>query len=496
MAINFTQIPSNLRTPGVFVEVTNILANSGLSQLNTRILAIGQRLSSGTVAAGVPTLVTSKQQAVEFFGRGSMLANMFSTLFDNNPYTEKWAVALDDNGAGVAATGTATITASGSQNGTINLYIGGVRVQCAVTAGDVQNTIATNLAAAINANADLPVTAAAATNVVTLTARNKGEIGNTIDLRLNYYGVQGGEVTPTGVSIVLVQMASGATNPDISTAISALPDEIYNYWLIPYIDSSNLADVVTELESRWSPLRQIDGFAMTAAEGSVSTLTTLGADYNSQFLSIFDAAFNSPTPPHIWASALVGQVAFSATNDPALPFNTLPLVGVLPPPEADRRTISERNTLLFAGIATHKVLRDGTVVIDRLITTYQTNSEDQPDASYLDANTLFNLSYIKQDYVAFMSSKFARFKLAADGTPINPGQLITTPSAVKGEIIGRFILWELAGLVQQLDLFKQQLVVEINDSDPTRLDVLMPPTLISGLQIIATQLAFQLNFGG
>lgn len=493
--INFFQIPVNLRAPGVYVEVTNILAQSGLSQLNTRILTIGQRLSAGTVAEGVPTLVTSKEQAVTFFGRGSMLANMFSTLFDNNPYTEKWAVALDDAPAAVAATGTLTITGPATASGTINLYIGGVRVQCAVTEGDVQNTIATNLRNAINDNPDLPVDAAATTNVVTVTASNAGAVGNTIDLRLNYLGILGGETTPAGVAILIVQMSGGATNPDVGTAIAALPDEIFNFWLVPYTDTANLTEIYEELESRWNPLRQLDGFAMTAAEGSVSTLTTLGSNYNSQFLSIFDAAFNSPTPPHIWASALVGQVAFSATNDPALPFNTLQLIGILPPPPEDRRTISERNTLLYDGIATHKVLRDGTVVIDRLITTYQTNTSGQPDASYLDANTLFNLSYIKQDYVDHMSSVFARFKLAQNGTIINPGQAITTPSAVAGEIIGRFKLWESIGLVQDLESFKSQLVVEINGADPTRLDVLMPPTLVSGLQIIATQLAFELNFG-
>lgn len=493
--VDFTQIPANLRAPGVYVEVTNILAQSGLSQLNTRILVVGQRLSTGTVAEGVPTLVTSKQQAVTFFGRGSMLANMFATLFDNNPFTEKWAVALDDDAAGTAASGTLTITGPATASGTINLYVDGVRVQCAVTSGDVQNTIATNLAAAINANEDLPVTANAATNVVTVTARNKGAVSNTIDMRLNYRGVQGGETTPSGVSIAIVQLTGGATNPDIATAINVLPDEIYNFWLVPYIDTTNLVAVYEELQSRWSALRQLDGFAMTAAKGSVSTLTTLGSNYNSQFLSILDAGFNSPTPPHIFASALVGQVAFSATNDPALPFNTLPLVDVLPSPPEDRRTISERNTLLFAGIATHKVLRDGTVVIDRLITTYQTNTADQPDASYLDANTLFNLSYIKQDYRDYMSTTFARFKLAQDGTIIAPGQLITTPSAVKGAIIGRFLLWQAAGLVQDLQSFKTQLTVTVNNSDPTRLDVLMPPTLISGLQLIATQLAFEFNFG-
>lgn len=490
--IDFNQIPSNIRVPGAYVEVTNILAQSGLQQLNTRILVIGQRTSAGTILEGIPTLITSKQQAITSFGRGSMLANMFSTLFDNNPFTEKWAVALNDNGSGVAATGTLTVTGPATADGTINLYVGGVRVQALVLSGDAQNTIATALAAAINANADLPVTAAASTNVVTVTAKNKGECGNQIDLRLNYLGTLGGESTPAGVSIAIVAMASGATNPDIATAIAALPDEIYNFWIVPYSDAANLNKLDAELNDRWSPLRQLDGHALIAKAGSVSTVGTFGQTRNNPHVSCMDAAFNSPSPAYLWASATMGQVAFSATNDPARPFNTLPLVGILPPPAADRRTITERNTLLYDGIATHVVTRDNTVEIERLITTYQLDSASAPDSSYLDANILFNLSYIKQTFVARMRQRFSRVKLADDGTITAAGQAVVTPKSVRGEIISLARDWQLLGLVDDIPSFIQLLLVERDITDRTRVNILLPPTLVSGLQILATQLAYLL----
>lgn len=490
--IDFNQIPSNIRVPGTYVEVTNILAQSGLQQLNTRILVIGQRTTSGTVSEGVPTLITSKQQAITSFGRGSILALMFSMLFDNNPYTEKWAVALNDNGAAVAASGTLVITGPATADGTINLYIGGVRVQVLVTSGEAQNAIASAINTAINANLDLPVTSTVSTNTVTITAKNKGEVGNEIDLRLNLLGSLGGESTPSGVSIVITAMAGGATNPDVATAIAALPDEIYNFWLHPYTDSSNLTKIETELNSRWEPLRQLDGHALTAKGGSVSTLTTLGTSRNNQHSTILDAGLNSATPAFLWASAAMGQVAFAATNDPARPFNTLPLIGVYAPASEDRRTITERNTLLYDGIATHVVQRDGTVEIDRLITTYQLDTSGAPDASYLDANILFNLSYIKQTFVIRMRERFKRTKLADDGTIIAAGQAIVTPKSVRGEIISLARDWETLGLVQDIPSFIRLLVVERNLTDTTRLDILLPPTLVGGLQILAAQLAYLL----
>lgn len=88
MAVSFNTIPSNIRVPGVYVEIDNTKANKGLIRFATRLMVFGQRLSAGTVAAGVPTLVTSYEQAVTYFGRGSQLANMFKALKLNNNYTE------------------------------------------------------------------------------------------------------------------------------------------------------------------------------------------------------------------------------------------------------------------------------------------------------------------------------------------------------------------------------------------------------------------------
>lgn len=491
MAISFSQVPSNLRVPGAYFEVSNNQAQSALDQLS-RILVFGQRLSTGTVDELVPTLVTSKEDAITFFGRGSNLANMFSTLFDNNSFTEKWCVALDDDAVGVQATGTLTVTASSTIAGTISLYVAGVLVQIVVATGDAQNAIATAIRDAINANLDLPVTATVSTNVVTVTARHKGTIGNQIDLRLNYRGALNGEVMPSGVSIAIVDMASGATDPDIDDAIAVLPDEIYGYWLEPWTGSANLNALDTELNRRWGPTVQLEGHVFTAAAGSVGTLSTLGNSRNNQHMTIYDAASNSPTPAYLWASALVGQVAFAATNDPARPFNTLPQVGILAEPAEDRRTFSERNTLLYDGIATHKVTQSGEVQIERVITTYQKNSADVADSSYLDANTLFTLSYLRQSLRVLFTSKFPRHKLADDGTRFGAGQPIMTPKIAKSEIVALAGMWEENGLIEDIEAFKTNLIVERDTTDPTRLNAVIPPDLVNGFQILAAVIEFRL----
>jgi phage tail sheath gpL-like len=495
MAISFNQIPANLRVPGVYVEVDNTRAQSGLAQLNTRILVFGQRLATGTVLAHVPTLVTSKAQAVQYFGQGSMLANMFATLFDNNPYTEKWAIAVDDNGAGVKAAGLIDFAGSAAtESGTLNIYIGGELIQVAIAAGDDDNTIATATAAAINANLDLPVTATVLDddddNSVTVTYRHKGAVGNELNMRLNYRGALGGEATPAGVTVALTQLTSGATNPTLTSAIAAIPDEIYNYWLMPYVDATSLAAMEGELSSRWSPLQMLEGHCFTAASDTVSNLSTLGNSRNSQFMTILDTSNDSPTPCYLWAAAMAGQVAYAATNDPARPFGTLPLVGVKAPRPENRRTMSERNTLLYDGISTHKVTRSGEVQLERIITTYQLNASDMPDASYLEANTMFVVSYLRQDLRAELTQKFPRQKLADDGTRFGAGQAIITPKLVKAIIVARAGLWEEAGLIENIAQLKQDLIVERSQVDRTTINIMVPPDIINPLHIFATMLSF------
>jgi phage tail sheath gpL-like len=210
MSISFNQVPSNLRTPFVAVEFDNSRAAKGPALLAYRALLIGQKIAAGTATADTIVQCTSEKQAATLCGRGSQLHLMARAWFRVNKSTELWLLVLADNGAGVAATKTITVTGPATAAGTISLYIGGELVQTAVASGDAQNSIATAIAAALTANGDLPVTAGAAANVVTTTAKNKGVAGQDLNVRINY---QDGEALPAGVSIAIANAVSGATNP-------------------------------------------------------------------------------------------------------------------------------------------------------------------------------------------------------------------------------------------------------------------------------------------
>lgn len=197
-SISFNEIPINLRVPYVYTEYDSTRANQGPGVQPFKALIVGQKLATGTQPALTPIRITSAAQAAKYFGQGSSLHRMAVAWFAENTFTEVWAVAFDEPGAGVKATNTITITGPATAAGTLTAYIGGQRVQVAVNATDTATVIAAALVAAISALPDLPVTAANASGVVTLTAKEKGLLGNMVDSRVNYYD---GEVLPAGVGV-------------------------------------------------------------------------------------------------------------------------------------------------------------------------------------------------------------------------------------------------------------------------------------------------------
>ncbi len=491
MPISFNNIPIDIRTPGAFLEIDNSNANRGLPGMPSRILVLGQRLSTGTVAEAVPTRVLNEDEAEVYFGRGSMLHLMFRTLKKNNSWTESWAVALDDASGGVAASGTVTFGDGTTAAGTLNLYIAGQRVRVAVAADDAGSDIATKVAAAITAATDLPVTAAvngSTAEQVDITARHKGLAGNDIDLRVNHYP---DEKLPAGLTVTFGAMSSGSGNPDIADAIAVLGDQWYTDWIVPWTDSSNLTALEAELADQFGPMTMRDGFAYTGARGTHSALTTLGNGRNSQHLSIMGAD-KAPSGPWAWAGAYGGTAAYHVKIDPARPLQTLPLPSIVPPKVEDRFTLQERNLLLHDGIATFTVDDGGIVRIERAITTYQTNAQSVADPSFLDLNTMKTLAYLRYSVRARILQKFPRHKLADDGTRFGAGQAVVTPKTIRAELIALFRQWEEAGLVENIDQFIEDLIVERDSSDVNRVNALIPPDIINQFRVFAGNVQFRL----
>lgn len=492
MTVPFSNIPSNLRVPLFYAEVDNSQANSGAQ--TQRTLIIGQITSTGNGVVNVPVLGQGVSDAQAKGGLGSMLALMTAAYKKSDNFGEVWFLPLEDSEGSVAASGSLLVAGTPSGTGVISLYIAGQLLSFAVAMAEPAADIASGLAALVNSSSNLPVTATATDATVKFTAKNKGATGNDIDLRLNYLGTAGGEVTPAGLTLTVTAMAAGATNPVLDAALASLGDEAFDFIVSPYTDTASLnalKNLLNDKTGRWSYASQIYGHIFAAQRGTLSTLATAGNARNHQHESIM-GFYDSPSPAWIWAADVAGTAAVALRADPGRPLQTLTLSTVLAPPAPSRFDLGERNTLLWDGISTFTVASDGTVAIENLITTYQKNGFGAADDSYLQVETLFLLMYVLRAQRSLVTSKYARVKLAADGTRFAPGSAIVTPKIIKADLIAQYGAMEYDGFVQDAKAFAKELIVEKNRANPNRVDVLWPGTLINQLRIFALLAQFRL----
>ena len=501
MAISFNNIPDTIRTPGTYAEVDNSRALKGLAQNPHKVLILGQKLSTGSVAFDTLTAVSKDGLADGFFGPGSVLARMCNTFKDNNPNTELYAMALGSGIAGGAAGGSVMFsdmmdgdTASGTA--TIYMMVNGTQYQHVYVSGETPVAVALAFKSLINSDDNSPIQAAVNAGSLYLSAKLSGTLGNYINVRWNYY--EGQSVPPTfsgtGLTSAImshyVSMNGGSVDPDLDDAWAVIEDEQFQYIIQPYIDATNLTAIEDELADRFTALEDKQGHGFAAVRGNQASCTTLGNSRNSPHNTIM-GAYDSPACPEEWAAALGAQAAFNLNSDPARPLHTLQLKGILPPPTENRFTRAERDILLYDGIATFITVA-GKVQLERCITTYQTNSLGIKDVSYLDIQTLATLNEIRDQYKIRMSNRFIqpRFKLADDGFPVQPGSKVVTPSGIGQEIIALFAQLQNIGLIENLDHFVENLVVERNAADRNRVDVLLPPDLINQFRILAGVIQF------
>lgn len=494
--IPFNTIPQQVRVPLFYAEMDNSQANGAATGIR-RALAIGQKLLVGSAALNVPVIVSTVAQAIAYFGRGSMLARMVKAYRDNDSFGELWCIPVADGAAAVAAAGTVTVVGTATAAGVVSLYIGGQRIQAAALLGDSATVVAASIVAAVNAASDLPVTAAAAAGVVTLTAKWKGATGNDITLVDSFAGAAGGEALPGGITLTYTStLTGGLVNPALAPAVSAMGDEEYDFVFHPYTDSTSLDLIGVEMNDttgRWCWSRQLYGHAYTALRGSLGTLVTAGGLRNDQHHSLAAIDIDCPNPNWEYAAAYAARNAVFINADPARPTQTGVLTGLLVPRAGKRFLFAERQSLLSYGIATSYVTT-GQLRVERAITTYQKNAYSQPDISYLDSETLHLSAYVLRRLRNIITSKYPRHKLASDGTRFAAGSAIVTPSVIRGELIAEYTKMEYIGCVENSVLFAANLIVERNATDVNRIDVLFTPDYINQLRVFAVLNQFRLQY--
>jgi len=490
-------LPASHKASGFYGRVDasqNIRSATGKPRL-----IIAQKLAAGTAVVDTPVLVLSESKAITLFGQGSHAHLMSKVALDNNRTIPLYVIPVADHGSAAKATGKLDVTVTTAEAGTLHLYIAGQKVQVAVSAGDTADDIAAAIVAAITAAPDLPVTAAVNgvnANEVDLTAKNGGTLGNGIDLQLNYFGEVGGEETPTGVTVAITAMSSGATDPDLSNAVAAMGDTEYDYGAWAFTDATNLNLIGAELDDsdtgRWGQFRQLYGHWFTSKIDSLSNLVTFGGTRNDQHVSVLGLA-SMPSPVWEVAAALMSVAAGSLSVRPRNPISKVALKGILGPKAADRFDGTERSTLLNNGIAAAVVNDQGEVVLDVCATTYQTDSQGNDDDSYHEVQTPATNQALMRLWKA-RSQKYQEFSLVGDDKKLRAGvEKVTTAKKVVGDVfIGGYREAIRNGWCEDMAGFKERLNWNLEGGRIVVSE--LPADLANPLRQFDVTLSFQLDF--
>lgn len=463
-------IPASTRVPGTYVGYDFSRAGRALASGQEYVVILAQRLVTGQIAALMPTDVFSAEEAADYFGRGSQAHRMVAKAIDANANLKLAVCALDDDGAAVAATGGVALAGTASSSGQVRLQVAGVTVAVAVSTGDEAADLMTALVQAVASKPDLPLTAAAGSvtvqgapaDGVVLTARNKGACGNEVGLTLT--------VTATGLTGTLLAMSGGQGDPELAPALSAIFSAGHTVVVTPYSTDDALSALATHLDKVSGPTEQRGAVGIAGWRGTLAAGTTLTGKLNASRIST--GWHNASVLSNGELAAVYGAV-LASEDDPSEPIDNIVLPGLDIPPQATWPMRTEEENALHNGLTPYRVAGDSVQLV-RAISTYIKNSEGIEDATLLDLTTIRTLDYVRIAWRTRMSQRFP------NGGKLTDRRLLQ----IKSETLD--VLYALEGLemVENIDAYKDQVIVVRNARDDTRADASIPAPVVRGLHIL------------
>ncbi|SQC92520.1 Mu-like prophage tail sheath protein gpL [Cedecea neteri] len=268
-------IPASTRVPGTYVGFDYSRAGRTLAAGEQYMVILAQRLTTGTVNALTPVDVYSAEAAALWFGRGSQAHRMVAKAINANSNLQLAVCALDDDGAGVAATATLILSGTAATSGQVRLQVADITVAAAVSPGDRAIDLMDTLVGAIAARADLPLKAETGdvapvtfdvnppkVRGIALTACHKGTCGNEIGLVLS--------ITADGITGAMKPMAGGVGDPDIAPALAAIFSAGHTVIVMPYSTDTTMKALSTHLDKVSGPVEQRGAIGVTGWRGTLA----------------------------------------------------------------------------------------------------------------------------------------------------------------------------------------------------------------------------------
>jgi phage tail sheath gpL-like len=486
MAVPFTQIPETLLVPGQYQEVDSSLAGSA-GEIK-KVLIAACKSAAGPAPAGIPVRVMSGLKAAALFGYGSPAAILANIFLELNKTEECWVLPVDAPAAATAWQKTFTASAAAVQQGAAAITVNGVKIDAAaIAAGASAAEAAAAVAARINSEVWLPVEAEAgeggAFTVKSVVAGTGGN-ANTVTIASE----------AAGLTIAEGAVTAGTQTANVKPLFAALGNVRYNYFVYDFSDAANIAALGEELISRYGAMRQIGGRAFAALSGGLGSvseagtvLAQAGAVNNPHIVLVPRLA--GPQLPGEWAVRWCAAACRILADDPAANTYDLAVPG-LAGTEMDAGT---RQIMLAAGIATYRLDASGSVLIERLVTSYTENSDGGRDTSYLDIQVPETVDAVRTYINAEAKKRYKTWKLAGTEENFGSGAKVMTAGIFRSflcELYQETFIKEKRWC-QDFEGYKNSLIVEVKKGKKDWLEYQHQPNLIGQFYIGAGLLQFK-----
>jgi phage tail sheath gpL-like len=301
--------------------------------------------------------------------------------------------------------------------------------------------------------------------------------------------------TITIAGTVVTFETSGATGLQVNISSGSLPGTLTA--LLTFLQgASALAD--PNLSKFTYALASSTLTATAIVPGAAGNSFTLATNVSGATVAspTFTGGINgSPHPSWLWVTGFSARLqpwlSDCVTGNVSRNQTGLVVQGVLPPRDPSLwPNYSGRNTLVNSGISTFQVGADGSLQIDKVVTTYRTGIGGQPDTIFRD---------IQKMYQTAGTLKYFRAQLAAEQgnksiVDENPQGLeaLTTTLDIKASFVHAYV--SLPGVLDDAKSFGSQLVVARNNSNRDRVDVFCPLVMNNPLDILASNATIYAQF--
>ena len=237
--------------------------------------------------------------------------------------------------------------------------------------------------------------------------------------------------------------------------------------------------------------------AVPGTAGNAFAIGTSVVGATASGATLAGGANGCPEPSWLWAAGVCARVApwLSDCDTGNVSRNQTGLVvqGLHGPRD---RTLAPnypgRNALNNSGISTWHIGPDGSVQIDKIVTTYKVGSAGQPDAVFRDVQAVYQVSGGLKYLRALLATEHGN-KALADA---NPGSLgaISTAADIKATFIHGYSDLVNAGVFEDLDTYSKLLRVTRDKQNRARVNVYNPMQRVSPLDVLAANAVIYQRF--